>query len=77
MSVKKKEGLEQRLLSDGQIGAGASGGLTTRVDNSGNSDLPVQGDKITRHNSVNFLFLQTKGTDISPSRCFWCKAILW
>lgn len=36
--VKKKEGMEQRLLSDGQIRAGV-----TTADNSGNLDLPVQG----------------------------------
>ena len=32
--------MEQRLLSDGQIRAG----VTSTADNSGNLDLPVQGE---------------------------------
>ena len=34
--------MEQRLLSDGQIRAG----VTTTADNSGNLDLPVQGETV-------------------------------
>ena len=68
--------MEQRLLSDGQIRAG----VTSTADNSGNLDLPVQGETERvvwlaggLRISINVMCLQTKGTDISISRCSWCK----
>jgi len=51
-SVKKKEGMEQRLLSDGQIRAG----VTSTADNSGNLDLPVQ-DQGYRHINIKMFLV--------------------